>query len=175
MNLALRVGIAFSVVAAAVLLGMGAQAADPLVRCGTVSEFSAPTANSAGSFVLTSADTAVKASVAAGTAMSALAGYRCVELNPGAPSAAFVGLVAPGQAGYVAESLPSGAASPLAKAGEAATSLVLIATALVFFSILVVFASYGGRWGRRRVAVVDNRPYNSNIRQRPGGVRTSHR
>ena len=172
MNLTLRVGIAFSVVAAAVLLGMGAQAADPLVRCGTVSEFSAPTANSAGSFVLTSADTAVKASVAAGTAMSALAGYACVELNPGA---AFVGLVAPGQAGYVAESLPSGAASPLAKAGEAATSLVLIATALVFFSILVVFASYGGRWGRRRVAVVDNRPYNSNIRQRPGGVRTSHR
>src|SRR5438105_12482846 len=134
---------------------MGAQAADPLVRCGTVSEFSAPTANSVGSFVLTSADTAVKASVAAGTAMSALAGYRCVELNPGAPSAAFVGLVAPGQAGYVAESLPSGAASPLAKAGEAATSLVLSATALVSLSSPAAFAGHGGTAVRCRRCGVD--------------------
>ena len=175
MNLVLRVGIALSVVAAAVVLGMRVQAADPLVRCGTVSEFSAPTASTAGSFVLTSRDSVVRASVAAGTAISDISSYLCAQLTPGAPSAVFVGLVAPGQNGYVAEAPPSAATSSLTKFSEAATSLVLLATAFVFFVVLVVFASYGGAWGRRRVAQVDGRPYNSRIRQRPGGVRASHR
>jgi len=175
MNLVLRVGVALSVLGAAVFLGVRAQAADPVVRCGTVSELSAPTGGAAGSFILTSAGDAVNVAVAPDAATSGLSRYACVQLNPGTPAAAYVGLVAPGQPGYVAESLPSTATSPLAKFAEAATSLVLLATALVFFSILVVFASYGGTWGRRRVARVDARPYNSRIRQRPGGVRASHR
>ena len=172
MNLVVRIALALSVVAVAI--GMSAAGAQTVVRCGEVSEFVAPTESAPGSFAMVSGGDALSVMVPPTATVSGLSHYACVSVVPGAPAASFVGLVTPGMPGYVSAA-PTGPAPQATKASEAATSLVLLATALVLFSVLVVFASYGGAWGRRVSAPQAAQPYNDDIRQRPGGVRASHR
>src|SRR5919198_2562025 len=168
MNLLLRAGIALAVLGAVV--GMSVAGADTVIRCGDVTEFTAPTAQAAGAFVIGDDSHAVKIAVPAGTELAALSGYSCVSVTPGTP-AAYAGVVAPGARGYQPQALPATAST----FSEMATSLVLLTTAVVLFTVLVVFASYGGAWGRRIAAPRPVRPYNDDLRQRPGGVRISHR
>ena len=82
MNLALRIGLALVVIAAAVGLGVRAAGAGAVVRCGDVSQIVAPTETEEGSFLLTTADTSVKVVAPAGARVSDVIGYTCVSLVP---------------------------------------------------------------------------------------------
>ena len=167
----MRIGVALTVLAAALVLATRAAAVSPVVRCGDVSDFVAPTASADGSFVLRGDGTELRIAAPARLLTSVPSGYTCASIVPGTPNAQLTGILSPGTPGYVTPSAPVAAS----RFQEAATSLVLLTTALVFFAILVVFGSYGGAWGRRLAAPSVARPYNDDIRRRPGGVRTSHR
>ena len=92
------------------------------VLCGEVSQFtSAPTGG--GFFVITPrGQTGSRVVIPDGVQVGGLSGYACVkvrQLPQGAPSIAFVSLLAPGTEGYVAE----GSASPSAAGSNAPTSV----------------------------------------------------
>jgi hypothetical protein len=168
MNLVLRTVIALAVLG--VVIGMSVAAADTVVRCGDVADFSPPSTTANGSLVLTNDASAMKVVVPAGTQVAALSGYTCLSLTPGAPAPVFAAVVSPGTRGYE----PGQVRATANALSNVATSLVLLTTALVLFVVLAVFASYGGAWGRR-IPVRRAVAYNRDLRQRPGGVRTSHR
>jgi hypothetical protein len=89
----------------AATLGTGA-----VVRCGETTQFVAPTADTAGSFVLMSDGRADLVRVPAGSGLVAAGGYNCARIKPGTPSSELVEFLPMNSPEYVPH--PSATARP---------------------------------------------------------------
>jgi hypothetical protein len=85
-------------------------ATDAVVRCGETTQFVAPTADTAGSFVLVSDGRADLVRVPAGSGLAAAGGYSCARIKPGTPSSELVEFLPMNSPEYVPH--PSATARP---------------------------------------------------------------
>lgn len=87
-------------------------AAEAVVRCGETTQFVAPTANTAGSFVISAEDRAELVTVPAGSGLAAAGGYNCVRIKPGTPSGELVEFLPMNSPDYVRPSSSPAQSTP---------------------------------------------------------------